>query len=329
MSVPRFSVILIAFNQQKYVGAALESVLSSSFIDLEVVCVDDGSSDGTLGVLHEVGRRDPRVTVLSLPHSGKPGKSRNTGLENARGEFITFLDGDDLVDPDRFALLDEAIRRTDGPVHVLLHDYATFPDGHPLSAGTPRLRQSPDRDRFLQLGTFTGSLANGVATWAFSARNIVQFMMTESFVPNTGTVCIRRSHFDARAGGFPEDRVLGEDNIVWLKCILDAEVVYLDAVLFFWRKYLGSLTSVRTPGTQREVIRSMREMAALAAPSMDGRLVERMRQREFEEALYIGYILERSGARWGAVRDYAATAWQFRRIQPLVRAMKALVRRPK
>lgn len=101
----KLSVIVPVYNAEPYLAAALESVLSQTLRDLEVICVDDGSTDGSAAALADITVRDPRVRVLTQANAGQ-GAARNRGLELARGEFVYFMDADDeLVGPDEFAYL--------------------------------------------------------------------------------------------------------------------------------------------------------------------------------------------------------------------------------
>ena len=93
------SVIVPCRNVADTVEKAIAGPLASPLRDLEVIAVDDGSTDGTAGVLERIASSDPRVRVL---HSGGRGVSaaRNMGLDAARGEFVFFLDADDVVEPE-------------------------------------------------------------------------------------------------------------------------------------------------------------------------------------------------------------------------------------
>ncbi len=95
---PRVSIILPTFNRAGCVGEAIESALAQDYPDLEVVLVDDGSTDGTLeGVRGRFGD-DPRLRTLRQPNGG-PARARNAGLDLATGELIAFLDSDDVYRP--------------------------------------------------------------------------------------------------------------------------------------------------------------------------------------------------------------------------------------
>jgi hypothetical protein len=101
-AAPRFTVVIPCFNAAGYVGDAIQSCLDQTARDLEVIVVDDGSTDGSAAVIDRAAARDARVRVIRQENKGL-GAARNAGLAHARGEFINFLDADDLFEPDKLA----------------------------------------------------------------------------------------------------------------------------------------------------------------------------------------------------------------------------------
>jgi glycosyltransferase involved in cell wall biosynthesis len=100
---PRVTVLVPVYNQERFVGEAIESVLGQDFADFELLLVDDGSTDRTPEILREWAARDGRIRVVTLGgNRGIPG-ALNAGLQKARGELIARLDSDDLMTPGRLA----------------------------------------------------------------------------------------------------------------------------------------------------------------------------------------------------------------------------------
>lgn len=98
---PRVSILIPCYNAEQWVTAAIESALAQSWRDREIIAVDDGSTDGTLAVLESLADRG----VLVIPQSNKGASAaRNRALSEARGDFIQFLDADDLLDPNKLAV---------------------------------------------------------------------------------------------------------------------------------------------------------------------------------------------------------------------------------
>jgi Glycosyl transferase family 2 len=107
--VPTVSVVIPAYNQGHFLGAAIGSVLTQTYSDVEVLVVDDGSTDDTRAVASAV--TDDRVRYLYQPNQGLSA-ARNTGIRHARGAYLTYLDSDDQFLPDKLALLLDAFERT-------------------------------------------------------------------------------------------------------------------------------------------------------------------------------------------------------------------------
>ena len=121
MSLPVASVIVPCRNVAETVAEALAGTLSSSLRELEVIAVDDASTDATLEVLDGIAARDPRVKVLRSPRRGVSA-ARNTGLDVARGEFILFLDADDTVEPSFYPKAIAAMREKGADYCRIAHD---------------------------------------------------------------------------------------------------------------------------------------------------------------------------------------------------------------
>ncbi|WP_267245207.1 bifunctional glycosyltransferase/CDP-glycerol:glycerophosphate glycerophosphotransferase [Streptomyces sp. PR69] len=121
--MPRFSVIVPVFKVQAYLHECLESVLSQSYDDLELIAVDDCSPDACGAIIDEFAARDRRVRPVHLPRNAGLGPARNAGLEQARGDYILFLDSDDTLVPGALRAIADRIEETGAP-EVLVFDYA-------------------------------------------------------------------------------------------------------------------------------------------------------------------------------------------------------------
>lgn len=93
------SVIMLTYNREKFVSRAIESVLAQTHPDFEFIIVDNGSTDQSGKIADEYAVKDPRIRVIHRER-GNIGAGRNTGLDAARGEYITFIDDDDYLEPD-------------------------------------------------------------------------------------------------------------------------------------------------------------------------------------------------------------------------------------
>lgn len=117
MNVALVSVVIPVYNVAPYLRQCLDSVAGQTLGELEVICVDDGSTDESPEILAEYARRDPRFRVLTRKNAG-PGTARNAGLDAAQGEYLIFLDSDDWFEPELLEALVQRARETEADVTV-------------------------------------------------------------------------------------------------------------------------------------------------------------------------------------------------------------------
>ena len=96
---PKISVIVAAYNAERYIGRCLDSILAQTMSDFEVIVVNDGSTDGTPAILDEYAAKDPRARVIHKPNGGVA-SARQAGLDAAQGEYTIHADSDDWVEPE-------------------------------------------------------------------------------------------------------------------------------------------------------------------------------------------------------------------------------------
>ena len=107
---PKVSVVIPVYRVEEYLPACLDSVLASTLEDVEVICVDDASPDGCPAIMDDYAAREPRVSAIHLAQNGGQGIARNVGFEQAKGEYVYFLDSDDMIAPEALqALYERAI----------------------------------------------------------------------------------------------------------------------------------------------------------------------------------------------------------------------------
>lgn len=93
------SIVIPIYNDEEYIAECLDSILRQTYTDFEVLCIDDGSTDNTLEIIKRYLNTDSRIRIFENYHKG-PGWERNFGIQQARGEYITFMDHDDFVEPE-------------------------------------------------------------------------------------------------------------------------------------------------------------------------------------------------------------------------------------
>jgi CDP-glycerol glycerophosphotransferase len=215
--MPRISVVVPIYNVEDYLSECLESIAAQTFSDLEAILVDDGSTDGSRAIADAFVARDPRFKLVGQPNAGL-GAARNTGTAAASGEYLAFVDSDDVLPPHAYERLAGAADRTGSDFasgNVLrLTERGTAQCSFLLQAfARTRLRTHVTRQRAL--------LADRLA-W---------------------NKLWRRSFWDAHGYRFPEG-VLHEDIPVTIPAHFAARSVdVLADTVYLWRLRAGSITS--------------------------------------------------------------------------------------
>ena len=122
------SVIVPVYNAENTLSDCLGSILAQTYGRLEVICVDDGSTDDSRNILSLYEASDPRVRVITRPNGGA-GAARNTGLRGARGEWLSFLDADDSFEPDMYEVMLLRLHETGADICVCASDSANAKTG--------------------------------------------------------------------------------------------------------------------------------------------------------------------------------------------------------
>ncbi len=102
--MPKVSVIVPVYNGEKYLKECLDSILSQTLSDIEIICVNDGSTDGSYDILENYKLKDSRIKIINKPNTGY-GNSMNVGIQESQGEFIGIVESDDYVEPNMYELL--------------------------------------------------------------------------------------------------------------------------------------------------------------------------------------------------------------------------------
>lgn len=128
MPDPLVSVIIPVHNTEAFLNRTLTSVTKQTLRDLEIICVNDCSSDGSLGILEEWARRDSRIRVLSFEQNQGVSAARNAGFEQSKGDYIYYLDSDDWIDADYLEAMYAKTRETGQDVVVNANYVNEFED---------------------------------------------------------------------------------------------------------------------------------------------------------------------------------------------------------
>lgn len=140
MNNPAISVIVIAYNAEKYIKRCMDSLLAQTFRDFEIVAVNDGSTDKTLKILEEYAAKDNRVKIISKPNGGVA-SARQAGMDAAIGEYTIHADSDDFVEPDMLECMHK--KALEENADMVIADYiAIRPHGEEYCSQKPRSLES-------------------------------------------------------------------------------------------------------------------------------------------------------------------------------------------
>jgi len=125
--MPKLSVIIPVYNTAEYLSLCLDSVISQSFKDMEIVCVNNHSTDGSAEILNEYAKKDSRIKVIKTKEHSRATQSRQFGLESAKGEFITQVDSDDSLKPGMYEHMFREQEKHNADIVVCNYDMV-YPD---------------------------------------------------------------------------------------------------------------------------------------------------------------------------------------------------------
>ena len=234
---PRVSVVIPVYNAARWVRRAVGSVLSQLGVSVEVICVDDGSTDGSGAILDDLAAADARMRVVHQANAGQ-GAARNRGLGLATGDFVHFMDADDeLAGPRVFEGLVAEMAR-DG-LEVLFFDAETR-----LDPGQSESTRSVRAQDYVRLEDYSG---------VWTGRELMARMLKDhAFTVSPCLLLSRRSYLAAHGVRFPGEPIYFEDNLFMTRVVLTA----VRAGHRPWRFYVRHVhagTVVTSPATMRHL----------------------------------------------------------------------------
>ncbi|MBW4479704.1 MAG: glycosyltransferase [Tolypothrix brevis GSE-NOS-MK-07-07A] len=207
----KISVIIPAYNCAKTIKQTIESVLIQNFTDFELIVINDGSTDSSLDIVSKI--KDSRIKIFSYPNAGG-NVSRNRGISHAVGEFISFLDADDIWIPDKLATQLQALE--ENPTTKVTYSWTDYID---------------ENGKFVHSGTHIS--LNG---------NVYEQLLVKNFLENGSNPLICKDALLA-VGGFDESLLAGQDWDMWLRLAREFNFVAVPEVQILYRISANSLSS--------------------------------------------------------------------------------------
>ena len=219
--MPTVSIIIPVYNCEPYLRECIDSALSQSFADLELILVDDESPDGSGAIIDDYAARDARVLAIHQKNGGQSA-ARNAGLEAASGRYIYLLDSDDVMDP---SLLETIIPKMDAGYDMVAFGARTFPDREellPAQEETELLLESEEARYAFLAGPFRRRTIRWEVWNRLYRRDVIE----------RWNVC-----FPADRRAYPEDMFF---NLCYLAHI--SRILCIPDILYSYRKRPGSIT---------------------------------------------------------------------------------------
>jgi glycosyltransferase involved in cell wall biosynthesis len=216
---PRFSVIVPAYNAAATIAAAVGSALAQTTPDLEVIVVDDGSTDATVSVAEQIG--DPRIRIVRQANRGLPG-ARNAGIAVARGGYVSLLDADDL-------LLPTYLERCDAALASAPDAGLAYTDAYVFDPVSGRVRRRTAMAR-----------ANPPLPVPAGREQFLTELLQRNFIYVAATI---RAAVLERVGGFAEHLGSAEDYDLWLRIVIAGyRAVAVTDPQALYRKHEGQMS---------------------------------------------------------------------------------------
>jgi glycosyltransferase involved in cell wall biosynthesis len=271
---PVVSIILPTYNRLHYLRDTVASVFGQSFADWELIIADDGSDVATQEYLRSL-HDPPRVKVIRLAHSGRPAVARNAALRLAQGEYLAFLDSDDLWLPRKLAIQIPALRAACG------WSYTRF-----LQVDASGKSLGPTRNRYFP----------ALSGW------ILESLLRTDTVITPSTVMVSRRLLK-RVGPFDEELVMCEDYDLWLRLAAEAQADGIEEALTLVRRHEEhSGSDVIAWRDRRRVIERRLRCCA------DARLGSLLRKLRAELSVGLARSQASSGLRLAALRTLILSA---------------------
>lgn len=255
------SVIIPLYNAKKYLKLAVDSILNQTHKNIEVIIVDDCSTDGSLELCRELYGHDERVRILQQPQNMGPGEARNTGILNAKGKYIAFADSDDEILPDMLEKLFDVAEKYNADVVHNTHCIFSIPDENGVMQ-LEMLPSSPDDENTLVVPVLMDQNAPKEITLLDGDRSLMfENWLKRGYNWVLWTKLFRRSFLLKHAISFGRMKI-AEDMIFCLECLMQAgKYVVMPGGGYIYRSADSLSRGSKSPDNTVKYLRSQLQIA--------------------------------------------------------------------
>lgn len=237
--MPEISVIIPVYNTSAYLQECVDSVLSQTFQDFEIIIVDDCSTDGSMALCRKLYGNNSKVTIIHHEQNGTVGTARNTGLKASKGKYIAFLDSDDLYMP---YALEELYKAAEAYQAEVVHSPDCF-----LPNGNVEHIRTEDEFRKLRLDKLP--LGTEIQLLGSEKAGRVQAWADKGISTVVWSNLFRRDFLAEHDIWFEEDIVPGQDGIFMFRCVFHAHTfVRIPDCVYIYRRPASAVTRSKRDG---------------------------------------------------------------------------------
>lgn len=226
MEQPKISVILPVYNVEKYLEQCLDSICGQTLREIEIICVDDGSTDHSPEILRRYEQKDPRVRVCTQKNAGA-GAARNYGISVAKGQYFSFLDSDDFFEPDMLEKAYNEIKKENAQIVVFRSDQYHEDKNEFVQVNWTLRKKAIPPYRPVYHRTFTDNVFKVFVGWAWDKLFEREFVLKNKLT-------------------FQEQRTSNDMLFVFSAIVLAERIAIVDEVLAHQRRNnMSSLSNTR------------------------------------------------------------------------------------
>lgn len=305
----RASIIVPAYNAEKFIAETLQSILAQTWSDFECLVIDDGSTDNTVAMVRTF--TDPRIRVIVQENFGGPARPRNVGLDQASGDYIFIFDADDLMAPNKVELAIKALDENP-KTDMLFTNFISIDDnGKTLS------------NNYLEAYDTLWNLIGGVPTEnaavIIPAKEIYSAIIKINFVGTSGVV-LRKSAL-TKTDRFNETLKNSDDRLFWILFTKNHDVIYLN---IFGHQYRRQPDGISNQGFMRRAASKIRALEIVKDDCCDSHLKKIIVKQIAIDYAALSYCYRELGDRINTLR-YALMSLKyypnFRGIKLIIQAM--------
>ena len=292
---PLISVIMAVYNGEEYLRSSLDSILSQTYPNLEVIVVNDGSTDSSATILVSYGNK---IRIINQSNSGQ-GIARNRGAEVAKGYYFAFLDSDDVWDRDKLVC------------QVAL--FSKFPEAVGVYCDYRRIDQNGD------------TMGRTAALWSPRASGqILKFLILGNLIGPPGVVMVTKKRF-LEAGGFGEQVSRnGEDYALWLTLATLGPIIYSPETLVSYRVHDSQVSNQSNINFNKALggVSAFDRASKLIEEKGSAQIKTLFKQHHWEKMISLGWNASQIRATRISLKSYLHAfrlkPWKFKALEGVV-----------